>query len=195
VLGFSVPNVLLLVFPGFSEFEITVAMAVLRGGFTIHTTALDDTAVVSEAGLTVMPHLSVSQVHAADYGALIIPGGQDLSLVWDDECVLDLVRAIHAGGKLLASICAGGVLLAKAGVLVGRPYTVSLYRRFRDTLGCFDEHHFRYEPVIESGNLITAQGFAFVEFGLRLGERLRAMKDPEGVRAYYQGLGDIRWEG
>ncbi len=43
--------------------------------------------------------------------------------------------------------------------------------------------------------MVTAQGFAFVEFGLRIGERLGVMDDPEAVRAYYRGQGDLRWEG
>jgi hypothetical protein len=69
-----------------------------------------------------------------------------------------------------------------------------LYRRFRDFLGCFNEATFRYEPLVEAENILTAQGFAFVEFGLRIGERLNAIHDNEAVQAYYRGQGDIRWE-
>lgn len=187
-------KVLFLVFPGFSEFEITVAMALLRHRVQIDTMSLDGAAVVSEAGLQVMPSTSVSAVAPGDYEALILPGGENLSTVMDEQRILDLIRVMDSGHRVIASICAGGILLAKAGVLVGRPYTVSLSRRFRDQLGCFDERTFRNEPVVESGNLITAQGFAFVEFGLRLADRLGAITDREAVQAYYRGIGDIRWE-
>ncbi|HEY1016298.1 MAG TPA: hypothetical protein VGE07_26545 [Herpetosiphonaceae bacterium] len=93
-----------------------------------------------------------------------------------------------------AAIYAGTILLAKAGALAGRPYTTSLYRRFRDMLGCFDEDGFRMAPLVESGHVITAQGSFFADFGLRLAERLGAMRDAEAVAAYYGGRGDIRWE-
>ena len=189
------PKVLLLVFPGFSEFEITVAVAVLRSRFCIDTLALDDAPVVSEAGLQVMPNVTVGSVKPAEYEALIIPGGEDMSPVMDAAPVHELVRSMHGEGKLLAAICAGGLVLAKAGVLHGHPYTVSLYRRFRDLQGCFEEAWFRYEPVVEADNVLTAQGFAFVDFGLRIGERLGAMRDPAAVQAYYRGQGDIHWEG
>jgi protein deglycase len=190
-----VSKVLLLIFPGFSEFEITVATAVLQSRYEIVTVALRTAPVISETGLQVIPHLTVEQIDPAEYAALIVPGAVDMSPVMDAAPVLDLVRAMDRREKLLAAICAGGIVLAKAGALAGRPYTVTLYRRFREMLGCFDEAHFRYEPLVESGHVLTAQGFAFVDFGLRIGERLDALRDPAAVRAFYRGEGDIRWEG
>jgi 4-methyl-5(b-hydroxyethyl)-thiazole monophosphate biosynthesis len=112
----------------------------------------------------------------------------------DDERVLCLVRAMDERGAIVAAICAGTILAAKAGVVGARPYTTSLYRRFRDHLGCFDETGFRREPVVHAGNLVTAQGFAFAEFGLCLGEALGAIHDQAAVVAYYSGQGDLRWE-
>lgn len=188
------PKVLLLVFPGFSEFEIAVAMAIIRGRFQVDSVGLSAAPVVSEAGLRVIPHASVSDIDAASYEALIIPGAEDLSPVLDVSSIQQLIRTLHDRGTLVAAICGGPILLAKAGILAGRPYTVGLYRQFRDFLGCFDEAWFRYQPMVESDNVLTAQGFAFVEFGLRIGERLGAMRNPDAVRAYYRGQGDINWE-
>jgi len=188
------PKVALLIFPGFSEFEISVATAVLRSSYQLVTLAGEMTPILSEAGLQMMPHASLDAVNAADYEALIIPGAGDMQPVMDAAPVHRLVQKMDSQGKLLAAICAGGIVLARAGVLKARPYTVSLYRHFRDFLGCFNEERFRYEPLVEAENLLTAQGFAFVEFGLRIGERLNAIRDLEGVRAYYRGQGDLSWE-
>lgn len=187
-------KVALIVFPGFSEFEITVATAILRRCCELVTLALDDQVLTGESGLQVKPYCNILDVSPEDFDAFIIPGSEDMSPVMDDEAVLDFVREFDRNQKQLAAICAGVIVLAKAGVIERRPYTTSLYRRFRDYLGCFNEDYFRKEPVVESGHILTAQGFAFVEFGLRLGERLDAISDKEGAFAYYRGEGDIHWE-
>lgn len=184
----------ILIFPGFSEFEITVATAVLRRRCDLVTLALNDQVLIGESNLQIKPHARIQDVSPEDFDAFIIPGGEDLSSIMDNEAVLNFVRELDQNHKQLAAICAGVIVLAKAGVIEHRPYTVSLYRRFRDYLGCFNEEYFRKEPIVESNHILTAQGFAFVEFGLRLGERLDAMGDKEGVFAYYRGQGDIHWE-
>lgn len=186
---------LVLVFPGFSEFEITVAMAVLRQRAPAEMVSLDGDVVVSEAGLRVAPTRSIAQVPPEDYAGIILPGGEDLRPVMDDDRVLDLVRAFDVAGKPVAAICAGTIVAATAGLLEGRPYTTSLYRRFRDTLGCFLEEWFRRKPLVQAGNLITAQGFAFVEFGLCVGRALDAIGDLPAVAAYYRGQGDLYHDG
>jgi putative intracellular protease/amidase len=190
-----VNKALLLVFPGFSEFEITVATAILRARFRVETVAPVATPVHGEAGLRVLPDVTVDAVDLSDYEALLIPGSEDFSTIMDLQPLHNLIRTMDENGRLVAAICGGPLLLAKAGILADRPYTVGLYRRYRDLLGCFNEDMFQYAPLVESGNVLTAQGFAFVEFGLRIGERLGAMRDPEAVRAYYSGQGDLRWEG
>jgi putative intracellular protease/amidase len=190
-----VRKTLLLVFPGFSEFEITVAMAVLRQSAPAEAVSLDGEAVVSEAGLRVAPTSNIGQVAAEDYAGIMLPGGEDLRPVMDDGRVLELVRSFDAAGKPVAAICAGTIVAARAGLLERRPYTTSLYRRYRDVLGCFPEEWLRREPLVQTGNLITAQGFAFVEFGLCLGRALDAISDLPAVAAYYRGHGDLHDEG
>lgn len=185
---------LVLIFPGFSEFEIAVAMAIVRQRAPAETVSLDGGVVVSEAGLHVAPTQSIARVAVADYAGIILPGGEDLRPV-DEDRVLDLVRSFDVAGKPVAAICAGTIVAARAGLLAGRPYTTSLYRRFRDTLGCFPEEWLRREPLVQAGNLITAQGFAFVEFGLCVGHALDAISDPPAVAAYYRGHGDLYDEG
>jgi 4-methyl-5(b-hydroxyethyl)-thiazole monophosphate biosynthesis len=189
------PKALLLVFPGFSEFEVTVATAVLRARCRVETVALEAAPVAGEAGWRVVPDLTVEACDPADYEALLVPGSEDFSAIMDLPAIHNLIRAMDQRGRLVAAICGGPLLLAKAGILTDRPYTVGLYRRFRDLLDCFNEALFEYAPLVEAGNVLTAQGYAFVEFGLRIGERLGAVGDPEAVRAYYRGQGDLRWDG
>ena len=61
-----------------------------------------------------------AQVKAADYDALLIPGGRAPEYLRLNAEVLALVQAFDAAGKPLAAVCHGAQLLAAAGVLKGR---------------------------------------------------------------------------
>ena len=182
----------LLLFPSFSEFEITVALSLVPSACEVVTVALDENTVRSEAGLLCQPHKKLSDLEPADLDVLIIPGG-DMEHLLNAEPLFAFVKKLHAQEKLLAAICSGPYVLARAGVLAGRPYTVTHSREVRDFLGCYDEAGFRYENVVISGNVITAQGHAFVPFGLTVGKHL----DPEmsaDVYTFYEGRGNPAME-
>lgn len=182
----------LFLFPSFSEFEITVALSLVPSACEVVTVALDESTVRSEAGLLCQPHKKLSDLEPADLDVLIIPGG-DMEHLLDAEPLFAFVRELHEQEKLLAAICSGPYVLARAGVLASRPYTVTHSRQARDFLGCYDEATFRYENVVTSGNVITAQGHAFVPFGLAVGKHL----DPEmsaDVYAFYEGRGNPAME-
>lgn len=104
----------------------------------------------------------------------------------DSESLFSFVRELYNQGTLLAAICSGPYVLARSGLLEGREYTVTLTKQQREFLGCFDERGYRYASVVESGNIITAQGHAYVDFALRIGKRLGALKSST-VEEFYKG--------
>lgn len=63
---------------------------------------------------------SFDEVAAADYDALLIPGGRAPEYLRLNPKVLDIVRHFFQAGKPVAAICHGAQLLAAAGVLKGR---------------------------------------------------------------------------
>ncbi len=68
--------------------------------------------------------------------------------------MIALVRDIHAEGKLTASICHGGWMLASAGALKGRRATG--YLPIRDDVENAGATWVD-EPVVEDGNVITSR--------------------------------------
>jgi putative intracellular protease/amidase len=185
---------MVLIYPEFTEFEIAVATTLLSRRYTLQYVAPTLAPVRSEGGLKVLPDLTLEQVVPEQAAALIVAAALDMQSALENAVILDLIRAMDHAGKLVAAICGAPMLLAKAGVLRNRLYTVSLYRRFRDHLGCFPEATFRNQPLIETENLITAQGFAYAAFGLRLAQRLGAVQDLPAATAYYLGQGDLHWD-
>ncbi|WP_077619583.1 DJ-1/PfpI family protein [Bacillus sinesaloumensis] len=179
-------KILLSIYHTFSEFEITVATAMLKSNYEIITVSDSLETVTSESGLQFMPHLMYQQVDPSDYEGIIIPGG-DLINVKDTQELFNLTKRLHEQNKLTSAICSGTYVLARAGVLTGTPYTVTLDQNQRSFLGCFEEEFFRYEPVVKKGTIITAQGHAYVDFALAIADHLGALKNPQFVSEFYKG--------
>ncbi len=61
-----------------------------------------------------------AEIDAADYDALVIPGGRAPEYIRLNETVLDMVRHFAEEDKPIAAICHGPQVLAAAGVLEGK---------------------------------------------------------------------------
>lgn len=90
-----------------------------------------------------------------------------------NACLIDWLRAQHAQGAVLCSVCAGAFLLAGTGVLDGRRMTThwlhaeALQQRFPAVQVDPDE------LLIDEGDVITAGGvMSWTDLGLRLVDRL-----------------------
>jgi protease I len=62
---------------------------------------------------------AISDVNAADFDGLIVPGGFMPDKLRRDVTVLELVRDFNAAGKLIAAVCHGGWIPISAGVYRG----------------------------------------------------------------------------
>jgi protease I len=95
-------------------------------------------------------------VQAADYDALVIPGGRAPEYLRLNPAVLAVVRHFASTGKPIAAICHGAQLLAAAGVLSGR--TCSAYPacapEVRAAGGSFAE--IPVDQAHVDGNLVSA---------------------------------------
>ncbi|HMX42707.1 MAG TPA: DJ-1/PfpI/YhbO family deglycase/protease, partial [Elusimicrobiota bacterium] len=62
-------------------------------------------------------------VRAAEFDAVVVPGGGAPDFLRRHEYVLSFVRDLHAAGKPVAAICHAGWVLASAGILKGKTAT------------------------------------------------------------------------
>ena len=97
---------------------------------------------------------AIADVAAADYDALLVPGGFAPDKLRRDPKVLSLVREFNDAGKPLAHICHAGWILISAGVLKGRKTT--------STVGIRDDMtnagaEWIDEPVVIDGNQIASR--------------------------------------
>ena len=95
-------------------------------------------------------------VQAADYDALVIPGGRAPEYLRLNPAVIAIVQHFANAGKPIAAICHGAQLLAAAGVLSGR--TCSAYPacapEVRAAGGTYAE--IPVDQAHADGNLVTA---------------------------------------
>ncbi|EJS70519.1 MULTISPECIES: DJ-1/PfpI family protein [Bacillus] len=181
-------KILLFVYPTFAEFEITVATALLKKKYEIITAGLTKELIISETGLQVQPHIELSEVRVDEYEGIIIPGGDAVHMK-DADILFSVIRQFSEKEKLVAAICAGPYALARAGLFKGISYTATIdYQK----LDCFPVENFVYEEVVRHSNIITAQGHAFVPFGIAVASYF-GVANEHNIN-FYGGKGNMMME-
>lgn len=116
-----------LVEDGFEDLEFWVPLMRLREEGAV-VTVVGSGKAESFRGkhcLEAQADVAAAQVSAADFDAVVVPGGWAPDKLRRYPAVLDLVRGAHQQGKIVASICHAGWVLASAGILKGRRATGS----------------------------------------------------------------------
>lgn len=109
---------------------------------------------VERPGYGIVATLGFDQVNPDDYSAIVIIGGRAPEFLRHHQRLLDIVRAMHAAGKWIFSICHGIQVLAAAGILEGR--TVTCYEHVRSEVGLV-KAHWDSRQAVRDGKLVTAQ--------------------------------------
>lgn len=169
-----------LLYPNFSEYELTTALSILmQGGKPITIIGQSKEPIKGEAGLVCLPEYAFNEVNVEDYDSLLMTGCMDILEVAESDDYIRFIKEITSQqGFVIASISSSPYLLAKAGVLKGKKYTVGLYEEARKSSPYFEEENFVGELVVEDGNVITAWGSAFIEWGVRFGKALDLEFEP-----------------
>ena len=92
---------------------------------------------------------------AADYHALVLPGGQiNPDLLRVDEAAMGLIKAFADARKPIAAVCHAPWLLIEAGLVRGR--TLTCYKSIRTDLINAGANYVDQEVAVD-GNLITSR--------------------------------------
>ena len=111
--------------------------------------------VHDDPGKTIRPDLTLDQVRAEDFDALVLPGGvRNPDHLRTNETAVSLVRAFAEQGKPVAAICHGPWLLVEADVLRGR--TATSWPSIRTDLRNAGANVID-EPAVTDGNIVTSR--------------------------------------
>lgn len=163
----------ILIFAGFDELDAIGPFEVLRPLTPKLVTLKPTKTVTGSQGLTLIPHATLSKAP----GLLIVPGGG-----WLDRNehgayaeylrgeILTAITERHARGTTIASVCTGAMLLAKAGLLTGRP-AVTNHAALEElrAAGADVQPDARW---VDDGDILTAGGITSgIDLSLHLLER------------------------
>jgi uncharacterized protein (DUF427 family)/putative intracellular protease/amidase len=170
----------IVIFDGFDELDVVGPLRVLRGAassgadiavrLVTRTEPLD---VTGQHGLTIR----ADAVYQPGADILLVPGGgwvaRAATGAWGEAergDWLPLLKAAADDGILLAAVCTGSLLLARAGAIGARPATTHhLARADLEAAGV----RFVEERVVDAGGLVTAGGVTSgIDLALHLVERL-----------------------
>lgn len=162
-----------LYFDGFAEFEIVIAVGNLSQKSEILPVALENRPYLSEEKQVFMPSRTIAEVDPGTVDILLIPGGPVEPLM-SSAALKHLVVTMNTQKKLIGAICGGVHILGFCGVLEGRRFTCNArgFELDEDTRRkYFSRSHYVEEDVVVDGNIVTAMGQAFVEFGVEIADR------------------------
>lgn len=131
-------RILILATDGFEQSELEVPRDRLRqAGATVEVASLDGDSIRGwqgeDWGQTVPADLSLSSVDAANYDALVLPGGQiNPDKLRAEPAAVELVRRFQDEGRIVAAICHGPWLLVEADLV--RDRRVTSYKSIRTDL-------------------------------------------------------------
>lgn len=160
-----------------ADFEVVLTLQLLRakGRKDIVPVGIDLSPVVGQSGLTLQPRATLAQaLNLPDVEALIIPGGP---IRPQPDGLTPLIQKIDREKKLLAAICFGPQYLGRAGILNHHQFTTSCSEdkiKSMQVPDPYPRHNYVEARIICDGNVITAQGSAFVDFAYAVADYLDA---------------------
>jgi len=120
----------IVVFPiadGVEDLEYWVTrMRLEEEGYTVRSAGLSKGNIVGKNGLVIEVEEFIGDLKSSDVISLVLAGGWAPDKLRRYPLVNDLISAVNAEGKIIGSICHGGLLAISAHVVAGKRATGSL---------------------------------------------------------------------
>ena len=161
---------------------ITVIDYLRRADVEVTTVSIHDTNdITTKSNITLTADKNLNNIDPHDYDGLYIPGGtKGAEALRDDDRVIDIVKTFNDEEKLIAAICAGPIVLNKAGVLADKRATSfpDLKDEIDNVLEYVDD-----QMVVTDGNITTSRGAAVtVYLAMRLVEIIKGAETVEELK-------------
>lgn len=132
-------------------------------------------------GVNYQADFLLEEINPADYDGVYIPGGTaGAESLRDNEKVIEIVKDFDKANKLIAAICAGPIVLDRAGVLANKKATSfpTIKAELKNIGQYIDD-----EIVVTDGNITTGRGAAVTNYlALRLVEIIKGEEAKEEIK-------------
>lgn len=155
-----------LIYDDYAHFEVDLVGWIKSNEHEIVTVSLNNEEVRSAEGFYVRAQKRLNELRPSEVELFIVAGGNAITILGNDE-LRSFLKELNEQKKWIASICYGPLVLADAGILIGREFTTSV----TEDLELFDNFAggtFKNQTVVIDDNIITATGKAYVEFSIAI---------------------------
>ncbi|MFO3717424.1 DJ-1 family glyoxalase III [Anaerococcus sp. ENR1011] len=161
---------------------ITVIDYLRRADIDVTSVSIHDTNdIITKSNITLTADTNLNDIDPKESDGLYIPGGtKGAEALRDDDRVIDIVKTFNDEEKLIAAICAGPIVLNKAGVLADKRAT-----SFPDLKDDIDNvlEYVDDQMVVTDGNITTSRGAAVtVYLAMRLVEIIKGAEAVEELK-------------
>ncbi len=153
--------------------------------FKVFTVAEAPGTIRTNNGLKIVPEHTFESAPAPEI--LIVPGGFGTRALLNKPSVLEWIRVRAKRAEIVASVCTGALVLAKAGLLDGQPATThyqchNLLRELAPTAIVHEDKRF-----LDNGHVATSAGIsAGIDLSLHLVARLHNVAVAEETARYME---------
>lgn len=166
-------KVLVFLADGFEEIEgLTIVDYLRRVDISLDTVSIKDDLYVKAAhDVIIKADKSINDINLDDYTALYIPGGtRGAERLRDDKRVIDIVKKFDQDKKIIAAICAGPIVLERAGIVSDKK--VVSHPSVEEDLKNIGKYE-KDELVVQDSNILTSRGAgASIYLALKLIEKI-----------------------
>ncbi|GLQ91378.1 DJ-1/PfpI family protein [Dyella acidisoli] len=160
-------TVYVLVFEGFADWQVALALAEIRrpGEWEVRSVGFTREPVTSMSGLQVLPDVSMDEIDFNAVALLMLPGGH-LWLSTHIERAAELARRVHDAGAPVAAIDQGVLYVARAGLLGECRHTGNWPGQIGREVPSYQGHD-QYDAnvlAVSDGGVITASHLGTIEF-------------------------------
>ena len=169
--------VYLYVFDTMADWEVGFLTAELNSGryfrkdvspVKVVTIGLEKNYITTMGGLRILPDINLEECNIKETDALILPGGE----TWMEtihQPILNLAKQCIDKNIIVAAICGATMSLAQNGLLDSRSHTSTDLGYLKMICPNYaGENHYKQEPAVTNGKLITASGIAPLEFTVQV---------------------------
>ena len=156
----------MLLFPRLTQLDLTGPYEVLARlpNTTVHLVGHAREPVKTDRGMMIVPTVTLANCPQLD--VVMVPGGPGQQDLMEDAAVIGFLKEQAARARFVTSVCTGSLVLAAAGLLMGRRATCHWAAlEHLKTLGAVPVA----ERVVVDGNVVTGAGVASgIDFALQL---------------------------
>lgn len=146
------------------------------GSFVVRTAGPSTEPVTTAGGVRILPDVAIADIPVDGTAMLILIGAGTWDSGDEHADALAKTRELLDAGVPVAAVCGATFGLARAGLLDERVHT-SNAAEYLAASGYSGGEHYRNEPAVTDGDLITASGTRPVDFARHILARLEVYKD------------------